>query len=236
MRKSLGILWAAAVLLLAAEIGGLRVFSDKEPGGAAVSQKLVLEGGGDLAIPEKKYIALTFDDGPHPKYTPMLLEGLRKRHVKVSFFLIGQNIPGNEDILRQMKEDGHLIGNHSQNHVQLNKETVEEACRQIDAVNQKLWEVTGTMPQYLRPPFGSWSETLEERVSMNVALWNIDPLDWKCQDRDQVVRQVVSHAKDGGIILLHDVYKTSVEAAFEIIDRLMEEGYSFVTIDELLIE
>ncbi len=218
-------------------MGGLCVPSDKETAKAAVSRKLVSEGDGEAsAMPEKKYIALTIDDGPHARYTPVLLEGLRKRKVKASFFLIGQNIPGNEEIVRQMKKDGHLIGNHSQKHDQLSKETVEEASRQIHAVNQEIWKITGTIPEYLRPPFGSWSEELGGLVSMNVVLWNIDPMDWKCQDKDLVVQRVVGHAENGGIILLHDVYETSVEAALEIVDRLTEEGYVFVTVDELLID
>lgn len=185
---------------------------------------------------EEKCIALTFDDGPHKIYTPKLLEGLRKRGVHVTFFLIGQNIDGNEDIIRQMKEDGHLIGNHSQNHMQLTGERTMEACDQINRTNEKIKSITGETPAYVRPPFGSWSEELEGMVPMRVVLWNVDPLDWKTQNKNRIVRHIVSHAEDGSIILLHDVYDASVEAALEVIDTLAAEGYNFVTVDELLID
>lgn len=183
-----------------------------------------------------KTVALTFDDGPHEIYTPRLLDGLRKRGVRASFFLIGQNIDGKEDIILQMQKDGHLIGNHSQSHMQLTKENAEQARRQIINTNQKISAITGVMPEYVRPPFGSWSEELESVIPMTVALWNLDPLDWKTQDKAAIVEYVASHVEDGSIILLHDVYEPSVEAALEIIDMLSAEGYNFVTIDEMLIE
>lgn len=184
----------------------------------------------------KKEIALTFDDGPHPVYTVKLLDGLKERGVRVSFFLIGQNIDGNEDIIRRMKEEGHLIGNHSQSHMQLSKENIEAACQQINATNQKIFDITGEMPSYIRPPYGSWSEELECIVPMTVVLWDVDTLDWKSQNKNQIVRHVLKHADDGSVILMHDVYETSVEAALEIIDTLTMEGYNFVTVDELLVE
>lgn len=185
---------------------------------------------------EARQIALTFDDGPHGVYTPQLLEGLRKRGVQATFFLIGDSIEGHEDIIRQMQEDGHLIGNHSLTHTQLTREKAALACDEISRTNQKIYEITGEMPAYIRPPFGSWSEELECMVPMTVVLWTIDPLDWKVQDSRRIVRHIVSRAYDGGIILLHDVYGTSVEAALEVIDTLEREGYNFVTVDELLID
>ena len=197
--------------------------------------RMVVADKEDISLP-KKEIALTFDDGPHPVYTPELLDGLKERGVRVSFFLIGQNIEGNEEIIRRMKEEGHLIGNHSQSHMQLSKENIDAACQQISTTNQKIFEITGEMPSYVRPPYGSWSEELECRVPMTVALWDVDTLDWKSQNKDQIVRHVIKHADDGAVILLHDVYETSVEAALEIIDTLTKEGYEFVTVDDLLIE
>lgn len=197
--------------------------------------RMVVADKEDISLP-KKEIALTFDDGPHPVYTPELLDGFKERGVRVSFFLIGQNIEGNEEIIRRMKEEGHLIGNHSQSHMQLSKENIDAACQQISTTNQKIFEITGEMPSYVRPPYGSWSEELECRVPMTVALWDVDTLDWKSQNKDQIVRHVIKHADDGAVILLHDVYETSVEAALEIIDTLTKEGYEFVTVDDLLIE
>ncbi|RGY98955.1 peptidoglycan N-acetylglucosamine deacetylase [Clostridium sp. AM58-1XD] len=185
---------------------------------------------------DQKFIALTFDDGPHPVYTPLLLDGLAERGVKASFFLIEKNIEGNEEIVRRMATEGHLIGNHTATHIMLTSKTEEEACNEIEKTNQKILEVTGSYPAYIRPPFGSWSEELECIIPMNVVLWNIDPLDWKIQNKDKVVRHVVKNARNGGIILLHDSYQSSVDAALEIIDTLSRQGYTFVTADELLID
>lgn len=194
-------------------------------------------GHGKAAEPSPvKQVALTFDDGPHPVYTPRLLDGLRERGVHATFFLIGNSIEGNEDIVRRMKEDGHLIGNHSNSHVQLTVESAKAACDEINATNRKILEITGEEPQYIRPPFGSWSEELECMVPMTVVLWDIDPLDWKVLNTRKVVRHILKNVDDNDIILLHDVYGTSVDAALEVVDTLSKEGYTFVTVDELLID
>lgn len=224
--KTALVIWGIIGLLLTVDFYGIRM--------AAVSAST--DDTVQHNPTEKKTVALTFDDGPHPVYTPKLLAGLKERGVHVTFFLIGQNIDGNEDIIRQMKEDGHLIGNHSQNHMQLTREQTKEACDQINSTNEKIKNITGQTPEYVRPPFGSWSEELECIVPMKVVLWNVDPLDWKTQNKDRIVRHIVNHVEDGSIILLHDVYDTSVDAALEVIDTLSLEGYNFVTVDELLID
>lgn len=223
-------LWGLIALFLSADIYS---FMSGRTIGQAKQAGTVSENVSEVP---KKEIALTFDDGPHPVYTQKLLDGLKERGVRVSFFLIGQNIDGNEDIILRMKEEGHLIGNHSQNHMQLSKENIDAACQQINATNQKIFDITGEMPSYIRPPYGSWSEELECIVPMTVALWDVDTLDWKSQNKNQIVRHVLKHADDGAVILMHDVYETSVDAALEIIDTLTKEGYNFVTVDELLVE
>ncbi len=183
-----------------------------------------------------KQIALTFDDGPHSVYTPRLLDGLRKRGVHATFFLVGENVEGKEAIVKQMQEDGHLIGNHGYSHVQMSKEEVNTACEQIEENNKLIESITGKRPEYLRPPYGSWSEELECTTNMTVVLWDVDPRDWKSKNAKKVVRHIVKHVEPGDIILLHDVYPTSVEAALEVIDTLTKEGYTFVTVDELLVD
>lgn len=212
--------------------------------GAGTEAGVIQTEGGDYPVYEEravenvksKQIALTFDDGPHPIYTRKLLEGLKQRGVHATFFLIGNSIDGNEEIVKQMYEDGHLIGNHSRSHSQLTKENTAAACEEIEYTNQKIYEITGQLPGYIRPPFGSWSEELECQVPMSVVLWNIDPLDWKDQNTKKIVKHILNHADDSKIILLHDVYGTSVDAALEVIDTLSKEGYTFVTVDELLID
>ncbi|MFT4105016.1 MAG: polysaccharide deacetylase family protein [Lacrimispora sp.] len=183
-----------------------------------------------------KQIALTFDDGPDPVYTPKLLEGLKARGVHATFFLLGENVEGKEAIVKQMYQDGHLIGSHGYSHVQMSKETIKTACEQIEENNRKIEAIIGKRPQYLRPPYGSWTEELECSIDMTVVMWDIDPLDWKAQNARKVVRHIVKNVEPGDIILLHDVYPTSVEAALEAIDTLIKQGYTFVTVDELLVD
>ncbi len=179
--------------------------------------------------------ALTFDDGPSKKYTPMLLDGLKERGVCATFFIMGKNIAGNEDLIRRMQKEGHLIGNHTYNHVQLNKIPKTLACEEIQKTNNEIYEVTGVYPSYIRPPFGAWQENLELCVTMLPVLWDVDTLDWKNQNVDTIVDIVKKNVKDGAIILMHDEYETSVEAAFRVVDMLLEDGYEFVTVDEMIV-
>lgn len=183
---------------------------------------------------ERPRAALTFDDGPSREYTPRLLEGLKERGIHASFFLMGKNIEGNEELVRRMQEEGHLVGNHTYSHVQLNKISRAEAREEIEKTSNEIYEITGVYPSYIRPPFGSWRKNLELSVTMLPVFWDIDTLDWKIQNAETVLQTVEKEVRDGSIILMHDGYQTSVEAAFKIADYLTEEGYDLVTVDELL--
>ena len=183
-----------------------------------------------------KYIALTFDDGPSRKYTPILLDGLKERGVHATFFLMGKNIEGEEDIVKRMSEEGHLIGNHSYEHIQLTKAGAKAVCEAVEHTQEQIEAITWKRPEYIRPPYGDWNEELEEEIGMTPVLWSLDSLDWKLKDTGKIIRQVLKDVKDGDIILLHDIFPSSVEAALELIDILQKEGYVFVTADELLIE
>ena len=185
-------------------------------------------------IPPK--IALTFDDGPHPVYTKKLLDGLWKRGVKATFFLIGENIEGNEELIRQMAEDGHLIGNHTWSHADITKMSDEQACAEITKTSELVKSIVGYDTEYIRPPFGAWNKNLECGFEMFPVLWTIDPLDWKTENADRIVEKVMSEAKENAVILLHDRYEASVEAALRIVDLLKEQGYTFVTADKLVLE
>lgn len=184
---------------------------------------------------EKKKVALTFDDGPSSKYTPLLLEGLKERGVHATFFLMGKNIEGKEVLVKQMQEEGHLIGNHTYNHVQLDKISKEAAKEEIEATNQEIYEITGVYPAWLRPPYGEWRKNLDFYVGMFPVLWDVDTLDWKSKNVDSIMRIVKNEVEDGAVILMHDAYQSSVDAALQIVDLLMEEGYEFVTVDKLIL-
>ena len=188
------------------------------------------------AAGQPKYVALTFDDGPSRKCTSVLLDGLKERDVHATFFLMGKNIEGNEDIVKRMSDEGHLIGNHSYEHIQLTKAGPEAVCEAVEHTQKQIEAITGKRPEYIRPPYGDWNEELEEEIGMTPVLWSVDSLDWKLKDTGKILRRVLKDVKDGDIILLHDIFSSSVEAALELIDILQKEGYVFITADELLIE
>lgn len=181
-------------------------------------------------------VALTFDDGPHRIYTKNLLDGLRERGVKATFFVVGENIPGNEDLIRQMEADGHLIGNHTYDHADISKLSDEENCRELQKTSDLVKEITGYGTAYVRPPFGNWKDTMDCRVTMISVKWTIDTLDWKSKNVAEIIGKVMQQISDYDIILMHDYYETSVEAALQIVDRLQEEGYEFVTVEDLILE
>ena len=180
-------------------------------------------------------VALTFDDGPSPKYTPLLLDGLKERNVRATFFLLGKNVKENKELVQRMQAEGHLLGNHTYNHVQLNKIPETTARQEILKTNNEIYEATGKYPEYMRPPYGAWKKNMELCVEMLPVFWDIDTLDWKSQNVDAILKAAGEEPEDGSIILMHDEYQTSVEAALLIIDRLKEKGYEFVTVDELIV-
>ena len=183
---------------------------------------------------EAPRVALTFDDGPNAKYTPLLLEGLRKRNIHATFFLLGENIPKNEELLLRMQKDGHLIGCHTWSHVQLDKISPSDASREILKTNSLIYHITGTYPTCLRPPYGAWKKDLELPVTMLPVFWDVDTLDWQSQNPESILNIVRQNVQDGSIILMHDSYDSSVRAALAITDELTEKGYDFVTADQLL--
>ncbi len=168
----------------------------------------------------------------------MLLDGLKKRGVKATFFLIGKNIEtgNNADIVKREWEEGHLLGNHTYNHVEITRVSNDTAYQEIKATNDLISEITGAPVEYMRPPFGLWQKKLEQRIHVLPVMWTVDPLDWATENEDEIVNKVVTEVEENDIILLHDCYKSSVRAALRIVDLLEAEGYQFVTVDELLVE
>lgn len=199
--------------------------------GVPVSGEAVREEG--VCEPGPR-IALTFDDGPGP-YTERLLDGLKERGVKASFFLIGRSVKEYPEAVKRMEEEGHLIGNHTYSHVKLKGLSPEETRREIQKTDEAVYEITGKHVAYLRPPFGEWEEDLELTYPVLPVMWTVDPLDWTTENVEEIVDRVVTQAGENDMILLHDCYDSSVEAALQIVDRLLAEGFDFVRVDELLI-
>ncbi|MBQ7838928.1 MAG: polysaccharide deacetylase family protein [Lachnospiraceae bacterium] len=181
-------------------------------------------------------IALTFDDGPHPFYTQQLLEGLAERGVKATFFVTGEHAELHPDVIRQMNEEGHLIGNHTYSHLQLTAGNREEFKQQLIQTNEVLERITGEEIQYVRPPYGSWDKALEGELNMFPVMWDVDPLDWCSTNVSCITEKVVDKVQENDIILMHDYYDTSVTAALKIVDELLAEGYTFVTVEEILFD
>lgn len=190
----------------------------------------------ELSDEEHPEIALTFDDGPHEVYTGQLLDGLKERGVQVTFFLIGQNIEGKEDVVKRMKAEGHLIGNHTYHHVNLKEISEKKAEEEVQMTCNKIYDTAGICTSFVRPPFGEWKKNLDFDITMIPVSWNVDSLDWTTENVDKTVKMVVKDVEEGDIILMHDIYASSVEAALRIVDILQEKGYEFVTVDELLLE
>lgn len=187
-------------------------------------------------VVEKKKIALTFDDGPDEEYTPMLLDGLAERGVRVSFFVIGAAAKEQPEIMKRIVEEGHLIGNHTYNHVDLKTMTYTAARKEIKKANEVIAKYTGEEPCFLRPPFGSASKKIEKELEMIQVLWTIDTMDWSCQNEESICNTVYREIEENSIILMHDEYPSTVRSALSIIDRLQNEGYEFVTVDEIVMD
>ncbi len=185
---------------------------------------------------EAPKIAITFDDGPSSHCTGRLLDGLKERGVRASFFLIGKNVKENPDLVKRLYEEGHLIGNHTYNHVEITRISDEEAKKEIMDTDEAIYAITGKHVEYMRPPFGLWQEELEQELNVMPVMWSIDPLDWTTKNVDEIVNKVVTEAGENDIILLHDCYDSSVDAALRIIDILKKKGFEFVTADELLMD
>lgn len=204
------------------------VFSNGETGPVA-------DAGGVEQISRGK-VALTFDDGPDARYTGLLLDGLKERNVQATFFVTGERAEQNPEIILRMKEEGHLIGNHTYSHIQLKKGQEGAFKEELQRTNDIIEQITGQGTEFVRPPYGTWEKKFERELNMFPVLWTVDPLDWCSDNADCITNKVVAKVKENDIILLHDQYKSSVTAAFAIVDTLKEKGYEFVTVEEILFD
>ena len=149
--------------------------------------------------------------------------------------MIGESAERNQDLVRRVKEEGHLIGNHTYHHVDVTKLPDEKAREELKEMDRVIYEILGEHVEYMRPPFGVWQEKLEQEIDVLPVMWTIDPLDWTTKNVEEIVNKVVTQAGENDIILLHDCYESSVDAALQIVDVLKAEGYEFVTVDQLIL-
>lgn len=202
--------------------------------GCAPGEPAAQRTDGEAAIPAERRIAITFDDGPRRETTERLLDGLAERGARATFFLIGKQIEGNEDLVERMQAEGHQIGSHTWNHVRLLGVTEETIRQEVGQTEAALESLLGGEDYWLRPPYGAVDEADKALIQVPMIKWSIDPRDWEKLDAAQVTEAVLEHAAPDQIILLHDIYPTSVDAALAIVDALQAEGYRFVTVEELL--
>ena len=162
---------------------------------------------------EPKYVALTFDDGPRRDTTARLLDGLRQRGASATFFLVGERLAGNEDLVLRMQREGHQIGNHTYSHIRLDGSDAAGQLADIEEAQRAICGILGTESCWLRPPYGLVAPTVQAGITVPMVHWSVDPRDWESRNTDKVVRAVLEAVQPGDIILLHDIYSTSVDAA-----------------------
>lgn len=150
--------------------------------------------------------------------------------------MTGENAEANPDIIKRMREDGHLIGNHTYSHIQLTCSNRDTFKKELIKTNEVIKEIAGVDVVYVRPPYGSWDKKFEKELNMFPVLWNVDPLDWCTNDAGKITKRILRDADEGDIILMHDYYATSVTAALQVVDALQAEGYTFVTVEEILFD
>ena len=182
----------------------------------------------------KKVVALTFDDGPDGNTTPQALDILAKYKIKATFFVQGKNIAGNEAILKRMQSEGHEVGNHSWNHPILTKLSLEDAKKQLTDTEDAITKVLGKSSKLMRPPYGANSDDIRNRLDLSFIMRDVDSLDWKSKNEAAILTEIQHQTSDGAIILMHDIHQPSVNSLPKVIEYLQEQGYSFVTVSELL--
>ena len=178
-------------------------------------------------------VALTFDDGPRADTTARLLDGLALREAQATFFLVGERIPGNEALIRRMAADGHQVGVHSYSHIRITALSGPDFNFEVGKTRAQLTNILGSREFWLRPPYGIVDDSVQKRAGSPVILWSLDPEDWKDRDVDRIVGEVLSQVRDGDIILFHDIYDSSVDAALQVADALLQRGYCLVTVEQL---
>ncbi len=204
----------------------------------AISENLSLDEQGKLLSrrkinPDKPMIALTFDDGPHDIYTARILDSLKEYGGKATFFVLGKRVNSHSKILNRMLKEGSEIGNHSYSHPLLTTSTVDKIKQEISRTQEAIFQCTGYTPKLVRPTYGAVNQTVRAAIHYPMIEWSVDTEDWKTRNVDSIVKEAMKGAKDGAIILMHDIYPTTAAAAEKIIQRLTKEGYQLVTISEM---
>ena len=210
------------------ELGKVKVQVDNEK--AAAEAKALTE-----KYKDKKIVALTFDDGPNPETTPMLLQELKAADVHATFFALGKNAQANQSIIKQEAAQGNVVASHTWDHKDLVTLTAAQQKQEIMSAHDLINKITGQDVNIYRPPYGAYNKTTLAATPLSPIIWGVDTEDWKLVGNTAgVVQNAVTHAHDGAIILIHDIHPWSVAAVPQIISQLKAKGFTFVTVPELL--
>jgi peptidoglycan/xylan/chitin deacetylase (PgdA/CDA1 family) len=184
------------------------------------------------------YIAMTFDDGPSPETTPRLLDILKQRNIKATFFMIGQNAERNPAIVKRILAEGHEIGNHSWTHPQLSKLSDDRVTEEINKTQNAIKDASGYTPVLMRPPYGAITarqkDWIEKQFGLSVIIWSVDPFDWKRPGASVIEQRILAGARPGAIVLSHDIHKQTVDSMPATLDALAAKGFKFVTVSQLI--
>jgi peptidoglycan/xylan/chitin deacetylase (PgdA/CDA1 family) len=181
-------------------------------------------------------IALTFDDGPG-RLTARILDIVEKYNVRVTFCVVGRNIKGREALLKRAVENDNEIIGHSWNHQNMNGITAAEIKKQITDTHEAIEAAVGEMPAIFRPPYGRANGKVRnaaKELGFSLITWSVDTRDWERITADEIVQNILKTVKDGSLILCHELHESTVEAIDLVIPILIEQGYQFVTVSELL--
>lgn len=178
-------------------------------------------------------LALTFDDGPHGVYTDSIINTLSAYGAKATFFVLGCQVSLYPQVLQRAHAGGFEIGSHTYNHLNLGKVSATKVQEELSKTNDLVQRLTGEKPTLLRPPYGEYTDAVRAKAGMPLVLWNVDPRDWRAKNAGEIAEYILSHAGDGNIIILHDIYETTAEAVRIAVPKLVERGYRLVTVHEM---
>jgi len=185
-----------------------------------------------------KNVAMTFDDGPHPTNTPRLLDMLRQRNIKATFYVIGGNVDRYPHIARRIVAEGHEIGNHTYTHRKLTSLSDSEVRKEMRRTQDAISRATGVKPRTMRPPYGALLQRQRSMIfsefNYPTIMWSVDPQDWKRPGPSVVASRILAGASNGAIILAHDLHAPTVTAMPATFDGLLSRGYQFITVSQLL--
>ncbi len=183
-------------------------------------------------------VAMTFDDGPHKTLTPRLLDILKERGIKATFFVVGRNVAEYPEIAKRIVDEGHEIANHTWSHPWLTRLSDSSVRRQLQKTSDAIENHTGVKPVLFRAPYGALRKRQRAWIFRDFGypevLWTVDPLDWKRPGVSVVTRRIVDEASPGAIILAHDIHKSTIDAMPGTLDQLRAKGFEFATMSELI--